>query len=498
MQKDLENRAEKFLTKRDAAGQPLLMSHVELSGGRFKPGDTESAAERTKAFLRDRAGINLDAAAADYYRRWKADPTNPDIRMFNDAQLRQIRLAIAAWTNLADFSNRPVAFRTSKAGHIGGLFLGYPAHQMALMLSLGNRLSTRTWLRGRAQSIPMILGMVAAATILGATGQATAERLKRLVMDRESAVPTIATATNPAQMRDALLSGMSAMIPFYGSIVNNVTGLGMRNGFDLNSQIVAANMASDAAKTVKEIWQTGDGTVPSIRMAERYLFPANYLARFAPQYSGLREMANDRNLLMKAARDQGLETMMRTPGLGGTATYTPASPLMNQFANAVGNNDLAGAQAAYEALVAYKRQQGSATPEQDALRAVESRNPVRQVFVQPPTTEQLQGVLNRMGPEDRARVQKTLDTYEAAVQSVGGQARLTRDVAVGGGGTVNPATTASTLPGGRGSAGGGIVTGRMPRARGIGRARRGRIGRVSSGRRRAGLGRRAPSIRRRR
>lgn len=490
MMKDLENRGWRYLELRDSAtpfgdsdftNPNTQLSHRELVGGRIPDADVEQASVRIRQFLRDRAGINLDSALLDYWRRRKAETVPGAERLFSDDQMRQIRMGMASWLNLADFSNRPIVTRTNRTFHNLGLFLGYPAHEMALLLSLGNRLSTRTWLRGRVESLPLVFGMVAAATIVGSLGQGTAERLKRLVLDRESTAPTIFNSNNPAQIRDALVSGFSSMVPFYGSLVNNVTGNGLRNGFDLNSQIVLANVASDTLKTVKEMYQSGDATVPLIRLSERYVFPVNYLARFFPQYEGLREIANDRNLLIRNSKDAGLEALVRPPD-ASPVRYTPVSPLLNEFANAVGKGDIPGAQAAYQKVVAFKAQEGSATPEADALKAVQSRNPIAQVFKERPSDEQLQKIMGNMAPEDRDRVQRTLTTFNNAVQAVGGnEVNFTK------------AASGSSSGGFSGFGGGGGSSGRG-RTRRVGRSSR--VGRRISAK--VGRTRRAPSIRVRR
>lgn len=505
--RDLERRALKYGQVREdrakaTGGDPFDITNPanrftdnELAGGRWlsqlatRQTDTTAAALAIRTQLRDRVGVDADAAMWDYYRRFKAAEAKEQAegakpgthtaneRLLDEAQLRQLRLSAAERINLATKSSRPIGPRTGKVQRNLGMLLSYTGFSLQEFLVGQDRLNTRGAFRGYAWTLPMVAGLLISAGIIGTLElQPGYQAARKLWSNNASTVPTIFTAQTPAQQRDAWLSGAASMIPLFGSMFNLAYGTTSRNGYNFDSQFAVANMASDVMKTVRSAWEMGDATIPAIRFAERNLFPVTFLAQFFPQYSGLKEVGNDQSNLIVASKGTGLEVLVRQPG-SNAPRYSEISPFLNAFSNAVGNRDMAGAQAAYQKIVEFKRSQGAADPEKEALQAVQGRNPFARVFATQPTDVQLEQIKANMTPENAAHLAETMQFFDHAVQAVGGNAvNYTKRETVGGrsGGGFGRSTSGRTR--------------RVTRGRRPGRIRRGRVGRT----------RRSPGFRRRR
>lgn len=495
--KDFENRANRFgeIREQRAIAKGIDPTDVTKVENRFadrelvdapwlaRRADTKAAALDSRTFVRDRVGVDLDAKMWDYYQRRKAAKAREvaegveegtytaNERLFNEQEMRQLRLAYAERVNLATRSSRPIGTHTGILQRNLGYLLGYTGFALEELLQATTRLSTRSKLRGYGWTLPVITGMLLSSALVGTLEmQPAAQALREVFNNSASQVPTIYNAQTPAQQRDAWLAGTAAVIPLYGSVLALLSDNASSRGYNLDSQFVAVNMASDIMRTARSAWEMGDATVPLIRFAERNVFPATFLAQFLPQYSGIKEMAKDRANLVLAAKGSGLEAMVRTPGRG-EPRYTELSPLLNDFSNAIGNRDQEGAVAAFNAIVQKKTEEGVADPRREALRAVRSRSPLA-VFVQQPTDGQLASVLNSMPPEKAQRARETLSFFGTMTGALGGTDRTTPRSSGGGG---------------------GFSLGRT--RRGSSRGRRG-VRRPRASRSRVGRTRRSPRIRR--
>lgn len=452
--------------------------------------DPAGSALRIRNMVRQSAGVDLDAAMWDFYQRVKAAEAlekaegKPDgeytanERLFTEDQLRQLKFETAEHTNLATLGSRPIGGRTGPVGRTLSPLLGYSGFSLEEWLSAMNRINTRTTWRGYAWTLPLIAGLVASSAALGAgIVQPILNELREWWKGTRSSIPTVYTAQTPADAVKAFMAGWGAVTPLFGTALNIVGGMSFRGGYNLDSQFAVVNIASDIMRTVKASFEMGDATYPAIRFAERNIFPATFLAQFMPQYEGLKEMGNARNDLILGARGTGLETLVRK-GNNSLPTYTEISPLLFEFSNAAGKGDNAGAQAAHQKIVAYWAAKGSQTPERDAIKSEQSKNPVVAAFGTRPTDEQLATIMGNLPADRRTQLQSTLRNFDRAVQAVGG----------------NPVTFAKREAVGGSSFGGFGGSGSTRRS---GRTRRvGRGGRRTT--RRVGRTRRGPTIRARR
>jgi len=180
------------------------------------------------------------------------------------------------------------------------------------------------------------------------------------------------------------------------------------------------NVAGDAARTYKEVMQSGDLGGPMQRFAGRYFFPMNVVGGRLPNVSGLREMSNVKNILVMGARGTSLETKVRRAGGGGgtTANYSPSTPFINEAINALGRGDDAGFQAAYAKLVDQKRNSGSLNPASAALSALRSRGPINTVFGSKPDSADLDRVYGNVSPALAERARSLISRFDSAIAAL--------------------------------------------------------------------------------
>lgn len=381
--------------------------------------DKKSAAARKRAFFNNRALINIDKAMLDYYRRWKMRGEGEEVPMLTPEEMNQLVLAIAGESNLATAANRP---RWARSGAFNAFFsrlLQYPNWALQKFESLTNQLSSMHWAAGMVKNLPH-LWKLAVITALISVGVLTLRQEVNRLMNKEPAFPTIFEATSLKQAGITTLSAMADQIPFYGSAINMALNRGYNTGYDLNNIFVGLNMGRDALNMARQVFETRDFIRPAERFATRWIAPFNMIGQFLPNQSGLREMTNTRNILASGARSTNIEGKLRKPqaGAGGDMVLTPASPIIDDAVNAIGRQDMAGFQTAFRKLVEYRRSSGDPDPEKGALRAIESRNPLRTIFGKKPTQEELNSIFANLGPARAARAARTLNFYDQAIASV--------------------------------------------------------------------------------
>lgn len=403
------------------------------------PWNPLSHGEHDAAMVRDwfikQGEINIDARMMDYARRWKeaedaghpgVDESGKAIRMFTEPEMIQLRIGHAGLTNLARFDNRPV--RTSKEQSRLLLLLSYKAWQMQDFVRHFDGLHNRGFFRRMGALAPQAMQVILLAAMGGALGLGATNMLSQM-RGVYSAQPTVFNANNSKDMAQAVMTGMAQEIPFYGDIYNQVSGNAYKTGWDINNQFVLLNLATDLAKFNKQVWQTGDLTYPSIQFARRWTFPANWAGHFIPHVAGLQEYSNTRNILNRVAKGMGMETRMDKGGVSATQNYGPTTPLLNDFANAVGKGDSAGAKAAFDNLVGFYTKQGLDPLEakRRALSGIRTRNPLTQVFGSAITQGQLDGLYAKMTDSERRVVTRALGNYEGIVNQLGTVTGLTKE-----------------------------------------------------------------------
>src|SRR4029077_7277406 len=117
-----------------------------------------------------------------------------------DNERRQLGMATAAYGNLATFSTRPASTKTSKTARYAGLFLGYPAFQLPKLNATFDRFSKYYAAKGYAKALPLLIGTVLTAAIIGTTGVGVTEQIKRTTFGKYGNTPTIFDVHSPSDL----------------------------------------------------------------------------------------------------------------------------------------------------------------------------------------------------------------------------------------------------------------------------------------------------------
>ncbi len=400
---------------------------------------TATPATRIREWFRNSGIGPIDQLMDSYYQRvkaWEAAGSHGQKPiLFSDPQFVQMVMANAEDENLSTFRSRPPLFKQSKLHSTLGILFGYPFYLLRKLLSFTHVMNNQSFLRRHGEAIPLALTI---AVIMGLTAilgnEVAAKLIKRGLEGKVTGFPTLSDATTPQQAAQAALFATADSVPIIGSTFNMLNGVGYTKGFDLNSQFLMVNLASDIMKTSKEMFQTGDIGRPMLNFAQRYTFPANVLGSRLPISSGLRDFTNARNILVMGSRGTGLETKLRKPG-SGTQNYSASTPLVNDAINAIGNNDTEGFQKAFNALMDQKRRSGSLNPHSAALTALKARSPIASVFGTRPQPDELARVLSNLPPDLSARAQDTIRRFDTMLSSVGAKTGLRASKGLGRGRT---------------------------------------------------------------
>lgn len=385
---------------------------------------TATPATRIREWFRN-AGIGpIDQLMTEYYHRMKAweaaGSKGLKPSLFSDPQFVQTVMGTADDNNLATYRSRPPLFKQSKLHSTLGILFGYPFFLFKKLLSFTNVMNNQGFLRRHGENIPLALTIALLIAITATLGNELASKwIKRELENKVVGFPTISDAQNPTQAAQAVLFATADAVPIVGSAFNMMMGTGYAKGFDLNSQFLMLNLASDVLRTSKEAIQTGDLGGPLLKLASRYTYPLNVVGARLPQTSGLRDFTNAKNILAMGARGTGLETKMRRLGAGiGSANYTAATPILNDVVNAIGRDDTEGFNRAYNRLVDYKRRTGSLNPESAALSALRGRGPIAGVFGAKIEPDELERIYRNVSPALAKRARSTIERFGRALASV--------------------------------------------------------------------------------
>lgn len=446
-------------------------------GGMFSNVSAPLDAIHKRDFLRKKIGVDFETLAYDYLKRVEeAGEAGADVPLFTPEQRNQLYFAVAEDINMATFATRPPAFRTGKTANTIGLFMGYGTWAMFKFSRLiglglptgGNRRSNASFLQGKAESLPMALSTALLMLTAGALSFGATDFLRRWILNKSSSMPTLrdlaAGDLTPKETAKMLALSYSSLVPLWGSAYSFVDGRALRSGFDANRQFLILNYIDSTSKYIREMWQSKSVVVPSLRYAQNWIFPLNYVARLFPQYAGLVEISKMRADLSRGARGLGMETELKKP-YTGDITYTPQTPLLNEFMNAVGKGDLEGAAVAIQKLVEMEIAAGKSPEEAEksVARKLQSRNPLTQVFGNKPTDEEMEAVLGNIPPSDAANVKRILDTFETAVSGFTGRPIEFTKTETGSPKISTPSPSSSRRPSSRLSIGSGSRTNYLPR-----------------------------------
>jgi hypothetical protein len=399
-------------------------------GGSYK-------AVKVREFFTRMAGLDIDAAMRDYYKRWSESGTDADgdlVPLFTEEQRNTLAVATADDFNLATFSNRPYSTKMHSMLNTLGLFYGYPDWWIHKLLSTANLNSRKGLTEGRLENMPFLLNyalLFALASIMGMEG---VEWLKEWLLNQKSAYPTLTDAkTAPAAVR-AAAGAVAFNTPFIGGAVSSAFDLGYHGSNNPYDLFFIPGMLKAAANVGVETWQTGEPVLPMMKFADRYLLPVPS-HKLTDATAGSRALVNTGNILEMSARANDDEEKLKPRDAAGfQRDYTPATPIVTRAMNAIGNGDMPEFQKEYNALVQEYRRQGKSDPERNARQSLMTRNPISQRFAKRPTEAEFAKYLDGLTETERKIVTDTLNNYRQAMGIIGAAPSFTAGEARGGGG----------------------------------------------------------------
>lgn len=408
------------------------ISNLRLTGNL----DASQRAAYIRELFQKKLGTSLDAVGIDYLKRVedakaKGEDTS-QILFLSDELNNQLILALAEDTNMASFRNRPTSFKTGRVAKLAGMFFGYQAwdwHRYSRMAGSpigmgGSRRRGSRWASSTLERLPLAFALNLGNLIGGVAFVTIASALLGLLR-KESPLEELWDAIrseNPRQqVPRALLQAWSIQVPFYGWAVAMKMGWAFRNGYDVNNSFVLLNQVTDIAKTMTEVVQNrGQWQIPVTKWLSRST-PAYFITPFLPHTSGLNERSATLTLLSKAGRMQGIEVRKYR---GGDVTYTPMSPMLDRFVNAVGNGDMEASQFAVQEMIDYEMAESGldeTKARQSVSRRIQARNPVNQTFGAKLSDDQFNAALGNLKPSERERVNRFLNNFSEAVAQVTGK-----------------------------------------------------------------------------
>lgn len=449
-------------------------------------------------FLRRSAGVNIDKAILDYYRRWKdASPEDKDkVNLFTQDEYNELAIANAENINLATFSNRPTATKLSSGHSMAGLLMGYSDWTLHKYLATLNTSSREGRLSGIAKNLPYLLTVGVPAMAAAALIKDAYERVKNLLMNRYGSFPTISQARTPGAAARAVLAASADELNVYGTLAWNLFNLGYQKKLTINDQLFVMGALGDIANTAKEVYETHDAVRPTLALLGRYVVPFNLGINRIPLFAGSQELSNAKNLLKNSVRGSGDDELLKEPAGIGEVKYTLATPFVNRAMNAIGNGDMEEFQKQFAEIVRVKAEEGQADPEAAARKLISARNPVASVFKKLPDPAQLESYISSLPSGQQEIVRKAIENYQQAASLIGLNVSTANTGSRGGsgGGSSGGGDTASSSRSGGLSSTRGLV-GRLKRPRlTAGRSRRAGLPKARLSR--ASFGQRRPKMRR--
>lgn len=414
------------------AGASESLTAPEIFG---RKGATEKQAELLRQMFRSQA-LNLDSIMRRYYEAYEKADNKQSVPFFTPEERAAMWYTVAQTINLGTIRNRPMSSRGSRWRSLLGLFWGFPSWQVARYSQLFSRLSTD---KSTLKYVPTSLAALFSIAAMGASSIAINNGLKKHLYGEVSPTPSILDANNPEQASIALLSGFASYMPFFvGAAINGIAiNNPMRTGFDINSQFVMLNFASDVFNSIKRVYQTHDAVRPTEDFIRRWSPLTRIFIDRMDNQAGLQEYYNVSRDLKNLA-PAGMASKKR-----GAAGFdpTPTTPLLQDMVNAAYTNNAEAFQKASDRYIQYQQSQGMTTKEaEQALRAAwRAKDPYVRVFGRMPTGAEQAAIYANASPRQQAALDLAQQIFSSFGQMLGAPPlAATRQPASGGGGSLAP------------------------------------------------------------
>jgi hypothetical protein len=212
-------------------------------------------------------------------------------------------------------------------------------------------------------------------------------------------------------------------IPFVDMLINTmVNDMPARASLDPN--IVMINKAKDLARYVGGAIQTGDPAFGLPRLIEGFFPDARMILNRIESETGKQAGADVVALL----RRNGPQDIIKPAG-GGTSgpNFTELSPFGQRMENAAINEDYPKVQAIFQEAVEKARELGKDNPERLVRQMFQARNPFTRGLTTKMSNQQYTDFLNKLGPAERAKVERVVNAFDQAGQLIGTDPTFTRE-----------------------------------------------------------------------
>jgi hypothetical protein len=372
---------------------------------------------------------SLDGVLLDYYQRTKGmsqeqREAEPLIQDEND--LAGLALYHASVSNVPTETTRPQSLKGKGSDgvwrNIAGTFMGWTINATK---QLSKGLQTHSADPQFSRIAQNFIGLAVIFLLMAAVGAWNWEfgdELTKLVTDVSSA------RIQPGNIQDVptamgyLAQALVNTVPVIGSIIGSMAGVaftGRGSPFDMTSQILHLNLASDTYNTAKRIIQTGDATLPLADYVRRWVFPplTRGVINRLPLMRGLTDQQNAVRAL-NASAPPGTEIKWGQRS-GGDFKYGPANDEIQKLiasayeASAHGGR-IEDVQARLEDAIQAYMKTGRSRP--DAIKAVgaalATKEPIRILTGREMTPEEEKRWVSRMTGGQKADYNRAVEAWK--------------------------------------------------------------------------------------
>jgi len=373
-----------YCANREAAGAVLdhttYFTPEELTGNR-------QATEKNAAYTRLmflKAGIHIDSAMIDYYRRCQAaaaagQPQPVDI--FSRAQINSLYMAFSDEFNKGDFSNRPEKLTSSELGRNFGLFLGYGMWYNDRFKIAYSKFSRTPGIGGWWEGAEMTGLWMLYVLLFGLlTEELFVRPLHWFFYREERGTPRLAKAQGPKEAARAILTEAAPFMPVAAQIANSaMEQIGRptrqtRTGL----QLLPVSLYDSVIDTVRQFYETGDGPRAAHTFVRQWFPNTRLINNRMPFYDGTVRYYNVARAL-RAATPSNIEVRRSA----GKYQRSPTSDNIDRIVNALCRPDAPDLETSLfqrGLAVSERAQEGIGKPEESVDQSVLARTPYRSVY----------------------------------------------------------------------------------------------------------------------
>ncbi len=244
-------------------------------------------------------GIDMDAAARDYYQRVQAAGPNAGNEWLVNALGRNaLTQSVAAKLNRATWANRPQNMAHSPTGRFFMSLWGYALNENAQLgeLLAKSARNPKKWATAKTllkYGIPLLLSAIALGTLIAAP---LIDKLQALLEHKKRSRPQLADIETPTDALKVIGIAAGPQLPFFGQFVNSMIqpdapGRGGLVGGQIN--ILPLSLANSFLQVIRQIGGTGEILRPLLQFNAQWNPASNIIINRTDYMEGWQAMQND-------------------------------------------------------------------------------------------------------------------------------------------------------------------------------------------------------------